>query len=92
MDCPKNDYAPKGKPIYQIVDEMADDNELWAEYFLDGWHQMTTNGYAEAELRDGPENGWFGHFSLTQQGKIIEGGFEKYIATNLPLKFTDPKV
>ena len=92
MDCPKNDYSPKGKPLFQIVDELAADNEVWAEHFLDGWQQMTSNGYTEADLRDGPENGWFGHFSLTQQGKNIDGGFEKYIASNLPVKFTDPKV
>ena len=92
MNCPPNDHAPKGKPLYKIIDELAADNEVWAEHFLDGWQQMTSNGYKEGDLRDGPENGWFGYFSLTQQGKTMDEGFENYIASNKPLKFTDPKV
>ena len=52
MVCGKNEYIPEGedKPVYEVVDELAKDNELFAEHFLDGWHIMTTHGYAEAEL------------------------------------------
>ena len=71
-----------------MIDNLCDP----PSHFLDGWQQMTSNGYKEGDLRDGPENGWFGHFSLTQQGQTMDEGFENYIASNKPLKFTDPKV
>ena len=99
MDCPVNDYAPEGKPMYQIVDELASDNELFAEKFLEGWQQMTSNG--NEDLRDGPENGWFGYYSLAQQPNVKRrmkrlirkyGSFEDYIAKHKPVTFTDPNV
>ena len=55
MQCGVNDYSPEGKPMYQIVDELAADNEHWAEMFLEGWHQMGSNGYVEGQLVDGPQ-------------------------------------
>ena len=91
MDCPVNDYAPEGKPMYQIVDELASDNEVFAEKFLEGWQQMTSNGYSDRDLVDGPDNGWIGYYSLSQQGVEI-GNFASYIADNAPVTFTDPEV
>lgn len=90
MNCSKNQYAPEGTPLHQVVDELAADNEYWAEMFLEGWHGMVTNQYTEGELRDGPESGWFGHYSLTEQG-IAVGDFAEYIERNKPVYFTDPK-
>ena len=52
---------------------------------------MTSNGYSESELSDGPHNGWLGHYSLSQQG-INVGDFEAYIAENTPITFTDKNV
>ena len=77
--------------MHEIVDELASDNELWAEKFLEGWQQMTSNGYASNELVDGPQSGWVGHYSLTKQGIAISD-FEAYIADNAPVTFTDPEV
>ena len=91
MNCPVNDYAPEGKAMHEIVDELASDNEIFAEKFLEGWQQMTSNGYIEGDLVDGPDNGWIGHYSLTQQGVEIDD-FASYIAENSPVTFTDPKV
>ena len=91
MQCDVNTYAPDGKPMHEIVDELASDNELWAEKFLEGWQQMTSNGYASNELVDGPQSGWVGHYSLTKQGIAISD-FEAYIADNAPVTFTDPEV
>ena len=91
MDCPVNDYAPEGKAMHEIVDELASDNEIFAEKFLEGWQQMTSNGYSEGDLIDGPDNGWIGHYSLSQQGVEIEN-FASYIAENAPVTFTDPEV
>ena len=58
---------------------------------LDGWHQMSINGYTDEELVDGPQNGWVGHYSLSKQGINI-GDFEAYIAANAPVTFTDKNV
>ena len=52
---------------------------------------MTSNGYSENELVDGPQNGWIGHYALTEQGVDV-GDFESYIAENAPVTFTDPTV
>ena len=91
MDCDVNTYAPEGQPMYTIVDELAADNEFFAETFLDGWQQMTSNGYTEDELVDGPQNSWIGHYSLTQQGVDV-GDFESFITENAPVTFTDATV
>ena len=91
MDCDVNTYAPEGRSMHEIVDELASDNEVFAEKFLEGWQQMTSNGYSAADLVDGPQNGWIGHYSLTEQGVDI-GDFESYIAENAPVTFTDPTV
>ena len=89
MHCSHNEYAPDGKPLYEIVDELASDNEVFAEKFLEGWQMMTQNG--NEGLVDGPHHGWLGYHSLAEQGFEIED-FDAYIAKNSPLKFTDPKV
>jgi len=89
MDCNVNTYAPDGKPMHEIVDELANDNEYFAEKFLEGWQMFTENGNNPADLRDGPQAGWFGFYSLTEQGISIEN-FETYIAENSPVTFTDP--
>ena len=91
MNCEVNTYAPEGKPMHEIVDQFASDNEVWSEKFLEGWQQMTSNGYAAEELVDGPQSGWVGHYSLTQQGVEIPD-FEAYITENAPVTFTDPTV
>ena len=59
--------------------------------FLDGWHQMSINGYTDEELVDGPQNGWMGYYSLSQQGVDV-GDFETYIDANAPVTFTDINV
>ena len=94
IDCPPNDYAPEGKKISDIVDELASDNELFAEKFLEGWHQMTSKGYSDGDLRDGPENGWFGFYSLMKWDNLPEDltTFEDLITSNAPMKFTSPTV
>ena len=43
---PQNTYVPpfgEGKPVWQVVDELAADNEYWAENFMQGWQDMVTN-------------------------------------------------
>ena len=77
--------------MYQIVDELASDNELWAEKFLEAWQPMTTNGYTADQQMDGPQSGWIGHYSLYEQGVEISN-FETFISDNAPVTFTDPTV
>jgi len=91
MDCNVNTYSPDGEPMHNIVDQLASDNEFFAEKFLEGWQLMTANGYSAGELVDGPESGWMGHYSLTQQGVLIRD-FENFIKENTPVTFTDPTV
>jgi len=91
MKCNVNEYAPEGKELHQIIEDLASDNEYFAERFLEAWQMMTNNGYNNDELTDGPQSGWLGHFSLAQQG-IDVGDFESYIAANAPVVFTDKNV
>ena len=99
--CKPNPYDMDGtiKPLHEIVDELASDNEVFAEKFLEGWQQMTSNG--NEDLRDGPENGWFGYYSLAQLNNKPwflkwqikkHGSFENYIANKKPVTFTDHTV
>ena len=45
MKCGLNEYTPIDRPMHEIVDELASDNEVFAEKFLEGWQMMTNNGY-----------------------------------------------
>ena len=67
-DCPLNDFAPEGKSLHKIVEEMADDHDIFASKFLDGYERMIENGYdSESELQVAPTNSWFGYY--TMEGK-----------------------
>jgi len=91
MECDLNNYAPDGKPMHEIIEDLASDNELFAAKFLEAYGMMTTNGYLDSDLKDGPQNGWFGHYSLSQQGINLGGDFTAYIEANSPVTFTDKK-
>ena len=91
MKCDK--ISGKGKrKIIKLIDRFATDNQFWSKKFLRGWYQMTTNG--QNNLVEGPENGWLGYYSLTQQHKTehLQMSFADYIGQNAPVTFTDPKV
>ena len=78
-DCDKQDYVDpeENKPIYNIVEEFADDHDVWARDFLAAWHRMAQIGYKDESLEDGPENSWFGYYRakdlLEAEGKSIQG-------------------
>ena len=88
----RSGITPDKRPMHEIIDELASNNEIFAEKFLEGWQMMMNNGYGEGELEDGPENGWFGYYSLAQQGKTIEPDFASFIEDNKPVWITDPTV
>ena len=45
MKCGLNMHKPVDRPMHEVIDELATDNELFAEKFLEGWQIMTNNGY-----------------------------------------------
>ena len=69
MHCDRNDNAPEGEPVYKIVEDFADDHDVWANDFLDAWDQMTKNG--GEELVAAPQEGWLGYYSLKGKFPII---------------------
>jgi len=90
MKCSANTYVPEGgdgRPMHQIVEEFAHDNDLFIEKFMEGWQKMTSNGYGE--LNEGPQSGWLGHYSLSKLNRAPEGHFGNWIEDNAPVKFTD---
>jgi len=94
MECNRSAYAPEGEKISDILDEFADDHEIWAKDFLDSWVIMTSNG--ASDLKDGPENSWLGHYTIKghpndfEDYDIFEKDFGKFIEKNNPLVITDP--
>ena len=69
-DCPKNDLKDENdKPIYEIVEEFADDHDVWASAFLDAWGRMQSIGYNE--LKDAKQNSWLGYHTLVDMGADI---------------------
>jgi len=89
MDCPKTTYAPEGEEMSKIVEEFADDHDVWAENFLDAWQLMQSNG--DVELIDAHRTSWLGHYSLKKAGKSVWKNFDKYIEYHAPLVFTSPE-
>ena len=47
MQCNKVTEKFNKRKITNIIDKFATNNEYFANKFLKGWHQMTTNGYSE---------------------------------------------
>ena len=45
MKCGLNKHTPVDRPMHEVIDELATDNELFIEKFLEGWQIMTNNGY-----------------------------------------------
>ena len=73
MQCEKSEYAPQGEDIVDIVDEFADDHDIWTRDFLDAWVIMMNNG--ASNLVDAPENSWLGHYTI--KGISIRVSIEK---------------
>ena len=43
--CEKEDHAPEGRPMFDIVDEYADDQDSWVAAFYTAIERMLSNGY-----------------------------------------------
>jgi len=77
VDCPKQNYAPEGEPLHQIVEEYADNQDLWIKDFLAALDKMSMNGNDPSTLTEGP-TGWFGakcqKVKVKGEGKIMTCG------------------
>ena len=68
-ECPITDVVDEeGKPIHEIVEEFADDHDVWADAFLDAWTRMQSIGYKDSDLTIGPDNSWLGYYNLIDMG------------------------
>ena len=50
-NCPKEDYAPEGEPLYAIVDDYAKNQQKWFDDFIAIMHKMSSNGYEDSDLK-----------------------------------------
>ena len=65
--CPVQSFEDEtGRPLHEIVEEFADDHDVWASHFLEAFQRMQSIGYAN--LKDGPENSWLGYYKLVEMG------------------------
>ena len=46
VDCPKQSYAPEGEPLHQIVEEYADNQDLWIKVSPSQFRYDTINFYS----------------------------------------------
>merc|ERR1711915_237520 len=85
LTCKKTSYAPEGEAMSAIVEDFADNHDVWAEDFLDAWQIMQHNSDSKLEVAD--QASWLGYHSLTK-ANVDVGDYEKYITRNVPLVFT----
>merc|ERR1712157_86337 len=68
VGCMLNDHADGGdKPMYQIVEDYANDQMLWVQDFTQAIDKQLSNGYADGDLVDGPSV--FGTHVTCQEGQ-----------------------
>ena len=78
-ECDRQDYIDpeEKKPIYDIVEEFADDHDVWARDFLAAWQRMAQIGYSDEMLDTAPQNSWFGYYRAKDlyesEGKEMPG-------------------
>ena len=59
VTCPKEDHAPEGVPLFELVEEMADDQQEFMKVYIDAHEKMIANGYNDADLIEAPSDKWF---------------------------------
>ena len=58
VTCPREDYDPEGIPLHQLVESMADDQQLFMEVYIAAHEKMIANGYNSADLEQAPSEKW----------------------------------
>ena len=81
MKCGLNMYKPIDRPMHEIIDELASDNEVFAEKFLDGWQMMTSNGYFKVIHRKSLHNANSTNVNSTKGKSLLE----LWVITFLPV-------
>ena len=56
-NCGRNEYAPEGMALADIVDLFASDRQAWLETFFNAWEKMQLNGYDPEDLTEAPSIG-----------------------------------
>ena len=51
------------QPMYKTVELYANDQDQWMGDFTGAWEIMSSNGYANAELIQGPNEFWTDSFA-----------------------------
>jgi hypothetical protein len=79
INCTRSTFTLEGEDMTSadIVDQFADDHEVWAHAFIEGWQTIQRNGYGDT-LLNGPKSSWLG-YSLLPEGSPVE----------FPLLFTE---
>ena len=54
--CPVT-YAPEGQILPDIVEEFAENHDLWQDTFFEAWEKLQLNGYNLEDLKEAPSNG-----------------------------------
>lgn len=56
--CGKVTYDPEGEgSLPNIVEEFADDHDIWQKTFFNAWEKLQLNGYNLEDLKEAPVNG-----------------------------------
>ena len=55
VDCPKQNYAPEGEPLHEVIEEYADNQDLWFKDFLSALDKMSMNGNDPSKLTEGSQ-------------------------------------
>ena len=51
-ECENENYAPEGKPLFEIVNSFANDGELWLKVYVRATQKMRQNGYFGDDLKE----------------------------------------
>ena len=71
VTCPKEDYAPEGIPLHQLVEFMADDQQLFMEVYIAAHEKMIANGYNVADLDQAPSDKWVYDWQIANKDTMV---------------------
>ena len=49
--CKKEEYAPEGEKLYEIIEDYAANQQKWFNDFIDVIHKMSAKGYKAKHLK-----------------------------------------
>ena len=54
--CPVT-YAPEDETLPKIVEQFAENHDIWQDTFFKAWEKLQLNGYTLEDLTEAPSNG-----------------------------------